>query len=132
LPTFLSAARHFNHQRLEVIARDGTVTKEIHPATPYFDPNDPNPLDWVSMIGGVDFQPGGTLLCGVDNNLVEYTFEGNLVRMVSLDTGWFEGITRLPTAPLWEWAISVGCLPSSMPACSAPPAWTAVTSLLLN
>ena len=83
-----------NDVRLEVIARDGTVVNEIHPAYPW---NPSEPLNWDGDgLGGVEFLPGGTLLCGISSNLVEYTFAGAIVRVVPLDWGWMEGITRLP------------------------------------
>jgi hypothetical protein len=94
-----------NDPRLEVVSRDGTVDLEIFPS----------PLPWMqewggSFLGGVDYQPGGTLLCGVDNNLVEYDFFGHWINYVQFDTGWFEGITRLPNATF----AAVGYQPGTM------------------
>jgi len=95
---------------LEVIARDGTVVYEIHPAYPW---NPSDPLDWGGDgLGGVEFLPGGTLLCGTFSNLVEYTFEGAIVRVVPLDSGWMEGITRLPDGSFAGLGSQVGMLTS--------------------
>jgi hypothetical protein len=96
--------------RLEVIARDGTVVNEIHPAYPW---NPSEPLNWDGdILGGVEFLPGGTLLCGLNSNLVEYTFEGAIVRVVPLDSGWMEGITRLPDGSFAGLGSQVGMLTS--------------------
>jgi hypothetical protein len=91
MPTSTDPPGSVYDPRIEVIARDGTVDLEILP----------QPLSWMpdwggSFLGGIEYLPGGTLLSGLDNNLVEYDFTGVPIRVQSFDTGWFEGVTRLP------------------------------------